>query len=170
MLKKLKSIQLRKIKKSDFSLFYKWWKDPDLIALTSGNFNISDEKLANYFSEMIESSKDHHFMIQLKDKIIGHLALIHKRLDSFELTIVVGEKEYWGKGFGVEAIKMAVSLGFEKFGYEKSYLEVRPENIHAIKAYEACGFVKKGLKKYPKNKDQPVTQTMILTNLCKLKS
>ena len=44
------TIELRKIKKSDHPFFLKWWKDPDLIALTSGNFNEPDEKLPIYFS------------------------------------------------------------------------------------------------------------------------
>lgn len=155
-------IRLRKIKKSDLSLFLKWWKDHDLIALTSGNFNESDEKLPGYFSKMIESEKDHHYIIQYEEKAIGHLALMHKNLNTFEITIVIGEKEYWNQGFGTKAIKKALLLGFDKLGYSKSYLEVRPENIRAIKAYEACGFVKKGFKKYPKNKYQPVTLKMVL--------
>src|SRR3989339_627844 len=158
-------VKLRKIKKSDLPLFLKWWKNHDLIALTSGNFDETDEKLPGYFSKMIENKKDHHYIIQLKDKAIGHLALIHKNSNSFEITIVIGEKEHWGKGFGKEAIKKALSLGFGRLGYTKSFLEVRPENIRAIKAYESCGFVKKGLKKYPKNRYQPVTLKMVLNKI-----
>jgi RimJ/RimL family protein N-acetyltransferase len=158
-------IKLRKIKKSDIPLFLKWWKDRDLIALTSGNFDKLDEKLPGYFFKMFESKKDHHYIIQYEKKAIGHLALIHKKSDTFEITIVIGEKEFWNKGIGKKAIKKALLLGFSKLGYSKSYLEVRPENIRAIKAYESCGFVKKGLKKYPENKYQPVTLKMVLNKI-----
>lgn len=159
------SIKLRKIKKSDLPFFLKWWKDEDLIALTSGNFDEPEEKLPEYFFKMIGSKKDHHYIIQLKDKAIGHLALMHKNSNSFEITIVIGEKRYWSKGFGTEAIKKALSLGFGQLGYSKSYLEVRPENVRAIKAYESCGFVKKGLKKYPESRCQPVTLKMVLNKI-----
>jgi RimJ/RimL family protein N-acetyltransferase len=156
------TLKLKKINRSDLPLFLKWWKDRDLIALTSGNFDEPDENLPGYFDKMIESKKDHHYIIKYEDKAIGHVALMHKNTNTFEMTIVIGEKEYWNKGLGTKAIKKAVSLGFGRLGYEKSYLEVRPENIRAVKAYESCGFVKKGLKKYPKNKCQPVTLQMVL--------
>jgi RimJ/RimL family protein N-acetyltransferase len=159
------SIKLRKIKKSDLPLFLKWWRDPDLIALTSGNFDEHDEKLPGYFFNMLESKIDHHYIIQYEEKAIGHIALMHKNSDTFEITIVIGEKEYWNRGIGTKTIKKALLLGFGKFGYSKSYLEVRPENIRAIKAYESCGFVKKGLKNYPKNRYQPVTLKMVLNKI-----
>ena len=158
------SIKLRKIKKSDFTIFLKWWKDKDLIALTSGNFAEPDENLSKYFLTMVESKKDCHYIIELEGKSLGHIALMHKDLDTFEITIVIGEKEYWNQGIGTKAIKTALRLGFGKLGYIKAYLEVRPENTRAIKVYEACGFIKKGFKKYPKNKNQPTALKMILSN------
>lgn len=159
----MSNIKLRKIKKSDLHFFLKWWKDKEIIALTSGNFNEPDKNLSGYFFKMLENKKDHHYIIKFDDKTIGHLALMHKNLKSFEITIVIGEKEHWGKGFGTEAIKKVLPLGFNKLGYSKAYLEVRPENIRAIKTYEHCGFVKKGLKKYPENKHQPVILRMVLS-------
>lgn len=39
-------------------------------------------------------------------------------------------------------------------------IEVRPDNIRAIKAYESCGFIKQDLKQHPENKYQPVTLKM----------
>ena len=106
------SIKLRKIKKTDLPLFLKWWKDQDLITLTSGNFDEPDEKLSGYFFKMIESKKDHHYIIQYDEKVIGHLALFHKNSNAFEITIVIGEKEYLNQGIGTKAIKKALFLGF----------------------------------------------------------
>ena len=60
---------------------------------------------------------------------------------------------------------MAVKIAFEKLAYTKACLEVRPDNFRAIKAYESCGFLKRGLKKYPKNKYQPVTLKMVLNKI-----
>jgi RimJ/RimL family protein N-acetyltransferase len=154
--------KLRKLKKTDLPLFLKWWQDPELIALTSSNFDENEKKLVKYFFQMLENKKNHHYIIKFENKDIGHVALIHKNLNVFEITIIIGEKRYWNKGIGKQVIKKVLTLGFDKFGYSKSYLEVIPENIRAIKAYESCGFQKKGLKKYPKNKYQPTTLKMIL--------
>jgi len=156
------NLKLRKIKKSDLALFLKWWKDKDLIALTSGNFDEPNENLPKYFAKMLKDEKNHHYIIRVENKTIGHLALIHKTANLFELTVIIGEKNYWGKGFGTKAIKKALSLGFNRFGYSKACLEVRPENIRAIEAYKNCGFAEKGLKKRPENKNQPVVLKMVL--------
>lgn len=159
------SIKLRKIKKSDLGYFLKWWKDKDLIKLTSGFYEKSDEVLTNYFVDIFKDIKNHHYMILLDANTIGHIALTHKSKYAFEIHIVIGEKKYWGKGFGSEAIRMAVKIAFKKLGYTKAYLEVRPTNIRAIKAYESCGFIKNGFKKYPKNKHQPITLKMVLNKI-----
>ena len=159
------SIKLRKIKKSDLRYFLKWWKDKDLIKLTSGFLEKSDQVLTNYFLDIFKNTRDRHYIIQYGVKVIGHVALNYKSKDIFEIQIIIGNKKYWGKGLGSEAIKMAVKIAFEKLGYTKAYLEVRPDNFRAIKAYEACGFLKKGLKKYPKNKYQPITLKMVLNKI-----
>ena len=158
------SIKLRNFKRSDLKYFLKWWKDRELVNLTSGFFEKSDKILTEYFLDIFNHPKDHHYIIQYGDKAIGHVALSHKTKETFEVQIVIGEKEYWGKGFGSEAINKVMKIAFNKLGYIKAYLDVRPENIRAIKAYESCGFVKKGLKKYPKNKYQPVTLKMVLNS------
>lgn len=159
----MKNIKLRKIKKADLPYFLKWWKDKKLIERTSGIYEKSDKILTGYFLKMLVSSKDYYYTIILNNKkIIGNVSLTRKSEIIFEIHIVIGEKKYRGKGYGILAIKRALQIAFSKLGYEKAYLEVRPENTRAIRAYEKCGFVKTGLKKYPKNKNQPITVKMIL--------
>jgi len=121
--------------------------------------------LAGYFFDMLKNAGDYHYIIQIGVKSIGHIAIIHRNAKTFEIQIIIGEKTYWGKGFGSEAIKPAVKTAFEKHGYKKACLEVRPDNIRAIRAYESCGFARKGLKKYPNNKHQSVTLKMILDKI-----
>ncbi|MEK7159379.1 MAG: GNAT family protein [Patescibacteria group bacterium] len=157
------SIKLQKIKKSDLKYFLKWWKDKEIIKLTSGFYEKSDKVLAGYFQEILKNTKDHHYSIQTGVKVIGHTAIIRKNKNTFETQVVIGEKKYWGKGFGSQAIKMIIKTAFKKFGYKKAYLEVRPDNIRAISAYESCGFVRNGFKRYPKNKYQPIVLKMVLS-------
>lgn len=162
-LPKARTIRLRKLKKGDLGHFLKWWKDKEIIALTSGTDEESDAVLKGNFLNFFKNEKNHHFMIMFGKEAIGHIALIHTNAKTCEIQIVIGEKQYWGKGLGTAALKKALSLAFSKFGYSKATLEVRPENIRAIKTYESCGFMRNGLKKYPKNKHQPVTLKMSIS-------
>lgn len=158
-----KNIQLRKIKKSDWPYFLKWWKDKELIRLTSGIYEKNNDILRGYFLSMLDSKKDNHYVIIFDKKIIGNISKTHKDKNTFETHIIIGEKEYRGKGIGALTINKSLKIAFNKLGYKKAYLEVRPDNERAIIAYKDCGFKSDGLKKYPDNKYQPVVLKMSLT-------
>ena len=140
-------IKLREVTLKDWELFLKWWKDDELIQLTSGIKETSDDVLFGYFKQLVNSPKDHHFIILCGKKAIGHVALSHKSKDISEIHIIIGEATYRGKGLGTEAIKKAAKLAFDELGYNRIILEVRPDNRRAIQAYEKSGFVKVKLKK-----------------------
>lgn len=154
-------IKLRKVTLKDWKLFLKWWKDKELIQLTSGVAEASNLVLLGYFEQLVKSAEDHHFIILFKDKAIGHIALSHKNKNITEIHIIIGEAKYRGRGLGTEAIKKAVRFAFDKMGYKRIILEVRPDNKRAIQAYEKSGFVKGKLKKYPGTK-QPAVLLMSL--------
>jgi len=148
----MRKISLRKIKPSDKKYFARWWRDKELLKLTSGILKlISDKEVEKYFSAMIDNPIDYHFMILFNKKVIGHIALAKRKNNWYETQIVIGEKNYWGKGYGTKAIKLLLKKA-KKLGISKIYLEVRPANTRAIAAYDNAGFVKTGIKKYPKNK------------------
>ena len=156
-------ISLRKLRVSDKKYFAKWWNDKDLRKLTSGRPGpILDKKVDKYFSAMLKDKNDYHFMILLGQEVIGHIALIKKKNNWYETIIIIGEKRYWNKGYGRKAIKLLLDKA-KRLGISKIYLEVRPNNLRAIRAYEKCGFRKTKLIKYPKNKYLPLTLGMELT-------
>lgn len=155
-------IRLSKIKTSDKKYFTKWWRDKKLIKLTSGILKRMTDKEINYsFSKILTDKNTYHFMILSGQKVIGHISLGQKRNGWHETQIVIGEKKWQDKGNGTKAIKQLLEKA-QKLRIKKIYLEVRPNNLRAIKAYEKCGFQKEGVKKYPKNKYLPQTLRMVL--------
>ncbi len=148
----MSKISLQKIKKGDKKYFVKWWRDKSLIRLTSGILKrISDQEVEKYFSAMLKNRTDYHFMIVLGQKAIGHISLTKRKLDWYETQIVIGKKKYRSKGYGTKAIKLLIKKA-QRLGIYKIYLEVRPDNIRAIRAYDKCGFRRKNIRKYPYNK------------------
>lgn len=154
-------IKLRKVELEDWRLFLKWWRDKELIRLTSGITETSDHVLFGYFQKMMKSSKDYNFII-LHGKIpIGHIALSHKDDDTSEVHIVIGEEKYRGKGLGTESIKQVINFAFTELAYKRIILEVRPDNKSAIRAYEKSGFIRGELRKHS-GIEQPETLLMSL--------
>ena len=65
------------------------------------------------------------------------------------LGISIGDKAYWGQGYGREAVQLLVDYGFRHHHLHKVWLEVHGRNERAIRAYRACGFVEEGrLREY----------------------
>jgi len=157
-------ISLKKLKLPDIKYFFHWWRNKDLLKLTSGRLKrISDQEVRKSFEKMINNKKDSHYLITLNNKVIGHIALTSKHSGWFEVQIIIGSKKYWDKGYGTRAIKQLLRKA-KKNGINKIYLEVRPTNIRAIRVYEKCGFQEAGIKKYPKNKYLPEILKMVLNN------
>lgn len=158
----MKKLTLRKIKPIDKKYFFYWWRDKELLRLTSGILKpISDKEVNKYFLIMLRSKNDYNFIIMLDKKVIGHISLAKRKNHWYETQIVIGEKKYWGKGYGSEAIRLLIQKA-KSLKISKIYLEVRPTNFRAIRAYEHCGFYKVKAVLYSKNKYLPKTLRMEL--------
>ncbi len=87
-----------------------------------------------------------NFAIAADGKLIGFCGLNHR--DPFaqtaELGITIGDKAYWGRGYGREAVGLLVDYGFTKLNLRRIYLRVQARNERAIRAYRACGFIEEG--------------------------
>ena len=76
------------------------------------------------------------------DKLIGNCSLfdISHINRKAELGIFIGDKTYWNKGFGTEAIELIIDYGFNILNLHNIWLEVYSFNKRAIKSYEKAGF------------------------------
>ena len=62
-----------------------------------------------------------------------------------ELGIAIWKKDYWGKGYGADAIKTLLKYAFHELNLHKVYLRVYDFNKRAIRCYEKAGFKKEGI-------------------------
>lgn len=76
------------------------------------------------------------------DVHIGNLKLepIDYQKKKATLGIVIGEKEYWGKGVATEAINLITNYAFTILKLNEVALGVISENKSAIHVYEKCGY------------------------------
>ena len=62
-----------------------------------------------------------------------------------EVGITIGNKDYWGKGYGAAAMIEMLNHGFEELKLHKIWLRVDRDNEKAIKSYIKVGFVEEGV-------------------------
>ena len=79
-------------------------------------------------------------------KVIGHCALfnVDDVAHTAELGIVIGDKAYWGRGYGSDAVNVLLDYAFRLRNLRKVYLNVNGNNPRAMRAYAKCGFVEEG--------------------------
>ncbi len=56
------------------------------------------------------------------------------------LGLLIGDKDYWGKGIGKEATALLVDYGFNKLKLKEVNLGVISDNKAAVRVYEKAGF------------------------------
>jgi RimJ/RimL family protein N-acetyltransferase len=79
-------------------------------------------------------------------KLIGAVRLRDAQPETgcAELDIYLGEKEYWGQGYGTDAMRTVCRYGFDKMRLHKITLEVVTENHAAHHIYQKVGFTDEG--------------------------
>lgn len=87
------------------------------------------------------------FWIVVNDQKIGQVNYnkIHPRDKKVELDIIIGPKEYLGKGYGTDALKTLIIYLFDDFNINKIWIEARANNSRAVKAYQKIGFKQEGI-------------------------
>jgi RimJ/RimL family protein N-acetyltransferase len=89
------------------------------------------------------------FVIELKEekKLIGGIGIeLEKFHGKASIGYWLGEK-YWGRGYGTEALREILLLGFNKFKLRKIEAGVFAGNPSSGKLLEKFGFKKEGIKR-----------------------
>jgi RimJ/RimL family protein N-acetyltransferase len=80
------------------------------------------------------------------DRLLGDVGLGHvywSHGDTF-LGIGIGERDFWGKGYGTDAMKVALRYAFAELNLRRVTLNVYEYNPRAIRCYEKLGFQHEG--------------------------
>ena len=57
-----------------------------------------------------------------------------------EVGILVGNRDYWGRGYGREAVQLLVAQCFKNVAMQRLYLHTLEWNARARRAFAGCGF------------------------------
>jgi RimJ/RimL family protein N-acetyltransferase len=102
---------------------------------------------ADFEREWAKGGRDgSSFGIEVDGKFIGHCALFEFDHVSrtCKLGISIGDKGYWDKGYGRDAVRVLVDYAFRLLNQRKVWLSVNGNNERAIRAYRGCGFQEEG--------------------------
>ncbi len=151
-----KHIQLRTTVKSDMELKVRWYNDPDVNKTLVLPEKLELDKTYEWFEKIQKDTNRFDMVIETIDAVpIGVIGLknINKNNRSALLYIVIGEKDYWGRGLGLEAELLAIHYGFEALGLHRVLGTALENNPASIAVCKKVGFVLDGTSRDDYYKD-----------------
>jgi RimJ/RimL family protein N-acetyltransferase len=130
----------------------RWQRDSEYHRLTDSNpaEMFSDKKVKEWIEQATDGGfKPDRYFFSIRaledDTLIGFLSLwfnaIHREV---WVGIGIGEREYWGRGFGTDAMRLCLQYSFLELGAHRVSLGVLDYNPRARRSYEKAGFKLEG--------------------------
>ena len=126
----------------------RWVQDPEVMHhVLQHTVEPEDEK--KWLEQALVSDIEKTFIITVKDtgQFIGTCAIhliatspVLRNEPGVSIGLLIGEKSYWGKGYGAEVVKALAGYCHANLNYERVWLTVDSIHARAIRAYEKAGF------------------------------
>ncbi len=147
------NVYLRNLAEQDLNESYHSWLNDQEV--NTGNshaiFPTSFESMKAYYNSIIGSTDKIILAIIAKDKDvhIGNISLqnINWIYRSAEFAILLGDKSYWGKGVGYEAVRLIINHGFKQLNLNRIYCGTFDNNIGMQKIAEKLGMQQEGSRR-----------------------
>jgi len=110
----------------------------------------SEKKIKEWFEKAVDDgfkSERYGFRIRAlsDDRPIGFLGLwLNLTHAEVWVGIGIGDRDYWNKGFGTDAMKLCLRYAFMELGAQRVSLGLLEYNPRALRAYEKVGFQLEG--------------------------
>ena len=143
-------LYLSPVDKNDFELFTNWINDMEVSLGTLQSEKIIGLDEEKEILERLSRGGITFTIVDMEtNKAIGYTGF--PQYDyvnrNASVAITIGDKSYWRKGYGQEAIKILQKFAFEELNLHKLELEVHAYNEKAYNCYKKCGFVEEGRKR-----------------------
>jgi RimJ/RimL family protein N-acetyltransferase len=109
----------------------------------------SEKKFKEFIEKEYDKDPRQAFRFSLRtleeDKLIGYIGLVPMWVpgDAWAM-IVIGERSYWDRGYGTDAMRLILQYGFLEANLRRITLGLHSYNERALRAYQKVGFKMEG--------------------------
>jgi len=162
--------RLRALGPGDIDSLIRWVKDAAVTLYLSQAvaYPASGSDGYRWLEELSRSHSEGVFAIEtLEGRLIGSVGLHAIRwVDrKAELSVMIGERDYWNRGYGTWAVQEMLRRGFEEMSLQRIYLRVASNHDAAIRVYRKCGFQSEGLLRNDRYVGRGYADTLMMSVL-----
>jgi diamine N-acetyltransferase len=144
-------VYLRPIEKDDLKQLQIWFNDPEIRGLIGEVLPTSQAGMEEYLAKLQGDPSRLWFGIALQenDQLIGETGLLRMfpAWRSTDLSIIIGDKTTWGKGYGNEVMELLLDYAFGYLNFHLVAIGVVGTNERALHFYERLGFKREGIQR-----------------------
>ena len=136
-------VRLRPLAEADLPLRVQWYNDPGIRKTLTVTEQFELEKTRRWFlGTQTNVGRVDFFIETLDGQPMGVTGLLHidREHATAECFCVIGEKAFWGGGFGTEIHSVLIQWAFEHLGLEKIWASIRTNNPAIYKVVQKLGF------------------------------
>jgi RimJ/RimL family protein N-acetyltransferase len=161
-------VNLRSPEQADLARDHAWMNDGEVTRYLNRRYPISlaaEDVWLTAQAQAQQSYENLAFAIDTKDGVhIGNISFHEVRPEDRKarLGIMIGDKGYWSKGYGADAIVTLLRFAFGEMNLHRVDLTVDAENARAIACYRKCGFVEEARLREERYRDGSYRDQLIM--------
>lgn len=146
----MSKVYLRAIELEDYKTSIKWRRDDAIWNLVGGTkYYVSESYEKQWVENIVKGTADIKLAVCTVEEnvYIGNVYLtdIDLQTRQGESHVIIGEREYWGKGYAKEALELLLKYAFEERNFHRVTAKILDSNIASQKLYSKLGFTQEGL-------------------------
>jgi RimJ/RimL family protein N-acetyltransferase len=151
-------------------VFSKWKRNSEYLRLldTDYGFLLSAKRIKESITKELEKENPNGFFFTIRtlenDHLIGFVDLMDINWNHGDcwVGIGLGASDYWGKGYGTDAMKVILNYAFSELNLHRVTLGVFSYNKRAIRSYEKAGFNFEGIERSAIQRDGSRSDVIIM--------
>ncbi|MGI5902498.1 MAG: GNAT family N-acetyltransferase [Desulfitobacteriia bacterium] len=138
---------IRPLEIEDLENLYIWYNNPEYSYWVSGNWPLTTMLRREEIERKFYEEDTYRYAITTSDgQIIGTIGFDQVNIParSARIYIGIGSPDYWGKGYGFEALTIFINYLFGQWNFNRLTAETWSENHRALSCYQKIGFQVEG--------------------------
>ncbi len=144
-------VRLTAVTPGDLPTIAGWHEDADFLRLYAADpaYPKNADQLKTWIEEQQKATDGFLFAVRLRDGdgilgMVGFDGILWPHRTAWT-SIAIGGRANWGKGYGREAMELALTFAFDELNLYRVQLTVFSYNARAMALYEGLGFRREGV-------------------------